>query len=55
MRRVMASESIAGVQKRFCFPEGNLELCAEKVAMRSLCAFVQAESAGYKLLGRLAL
>uniref|UniRef100_A0A2K6GMD1 KH type-2 domain-containing protein n=1 Tax=Propithecus coquereli TaxID=379532 RepID=A0A2K6GMD1_PROCO len=29
------------VQKRFGFPEGNVELDAEKVATRGLCAFVR--------------
>lgn len=42
-------------QKRFCFPEGNLEFCAEKVAPRGLWAFVQSESPCYKLLGGLGL
>jgi len=41
------------VQKRFKFPEGNVELFAEKVNSRGLCALAQAESLRYKLLGGL--
>lgn len=43
------------VQKRFGFPEGSVELYAEKVATRGLCAIAQAESLRYKLLGGLAV
>ena len=43
------------VQKRFKFPEGTVELYAEKVANRGLCAVAQAESLRYKLLGGLAV
>jgi len=43
------------VQKRFKFPEGSVELYAEKVANRGLCAVAQAESLRYKLLGGLAV
>jgi ribosomal protein S3 len=43
------------VQKRFKFPEGSVELYAEKVANRGLCAIAQAESLRYKLLGGLAV
>nr|XP_055168769.1 40S ribosomal protein S3-like [Nyctereutes procyonoides] len=48
-------ELTAVVQKRFGFPEGSVELYAEKVATRGLCAIAQAESLRYKLLGGLAL
>merc|ERR1712198_454674 len=43
------------VQKRFSFPEGSVELYAEKVATRGLCAIAQAESLRYKLIGGLAV
>ncbi|KAK2076194.1 40S ribosomal protein S3-3 [Prototheca wickerhamii] len=43
------------VQKRFRFPEGSVELYAEKVANRGLSAVAQAESLRYKLLGGLAV
>ena len=43
------------MQKRFKFPEGTVELYAEKVANRGLCAVAQAESLRYKLLGGLAV
>ncbi|TKC53912.1 hypothetical protein EI555_010036 [Monodon monoceros] len=45
----------AVVQKRFGFLEGTVELYAEKVATRGLCAIAQAESLRYKLLGGLAV
>ncbi|XP_035305531.1 40S ribosomal protein S3-like [Cricetulus griseus] len=48
-------ELTAVVQKRFGFPEGSVELYAEKVATRRLCAIAQAESLRYKLLGGLAV
>ena len=48
-------ELTAVVQKRFKFPEGSVELYAEKVANRGLCAVAQAESLRYKLLGGLAV
>merc|ERR1711942_607695 len=41
------------VQKRFHFPEGSVELYAEKVATRGLCAIAQCESLRYKLIGQL--
>ena len=34
-------ELTAVVQKRFSFPEGSVELYAEKVATRGLCAIAQ--------------
>merc|ERR1712176_1124384 len=43
------------VQKRFHFQDGAVELYAEKVADRGLCAQAQAESLKYKLLGGLAV
>lgn len=43
------------VQKRFKFPENSVELYAEKVNNRGLCAIAQAESLRYKLLGGLAV
>merc|ERR1711965_1274255 len=48
-RRIRELTSV--VQKRFNFPEGSVELYAEKVANRGLCAVAQAESLRYKLLG----
>merc|ERR1711863_138587 len=41
-RRIRELTSV--VQKRFNFPEGTVELYAEKVATRGLCAIAQAES-----------
>merc|ERR1711970_1591761 len=43
------------VQKRFNYPDGAVELYAEKVATRGLCAIAQAESLRYKLVGGLAV
>ena len=43
------------VQKRFSFPPESVELYAEKVTDRGLCAIAQAESLRYKLLGGLAV
>jgi small subunit ribosomal protein S3e len=48
-------ELTAVVQKRFNFPEGSVELYAERVANRGLSAVAQAESLRYKLLGGLAV
>merc|ERR1740138_800939 len=48
-------ELTAVVQKRFNFPEGSVEMYAEKVANRGLCAVAQCESLRYKLLGGLAV
>merc|ERR1712107_458447 len=39
----------------FNFPEGTVELYAEKVQTRGLCAIAQAESLRYKLIGGLAV
>jgi len=52
-RRIRELTSL--VQKRFNFPEGNVELYAERVQNRALCAIAQAESLRYKLLGGLAV
>jgi ribosomal protein uS3 len=52
-RRIRELTSV--VQKRFAFPEGSVELYAERVANRGLCAVAQAESLRYKLLGGLAV
>nr|CAB3265762.1 40S ribosomal protein S3 [Phallusia mammillata] len=43
------------VQKRFNFKDDTVELYAEKVANRGLCATAQCESLRYKLLGGLAV
>merc|ERR1711987_41729 len=48
-------ELTAVVQKRFGFPAGSVELYAEKVLNRGLCAVAQCESLRYKLLGGLAV
>jgi len=48
-------ELTAIVQKRFDFPEGSVELFAERVANRGLCAVAQAESLRYKLIEGLAV
>ncbi len=52
-RRIRELTSV--VQKRFGFQEGTVELYAEKVATRGLCAIAQAESLRYKLIGGLAV
>ena len=43
------------MQRRFGFAEGTVELYAEKVNNRGLCAIAQCESLRYKLLGGLAV
>merc|ERR1712201_4963 len=48
-------ELTAMVQKRFKFKDDSVELYAEKVANRGLCATTQCESLRYKLLGGLAV
>jgi len=48
-------ELTAVVTKRFGFAPGSIELYAEKVATRGLCAIAQAESLRYKLVGGLAV
>lgn len=52
-RRIRELTSL--VQKRFKFPEGSVELYAEKVQNRGLDAVAQCESLRYKLLGGLAV
>lgn len=53
-RRIRELTSV--VQKRFNFKETqNIELYAEKVATRGLCAIAQAESLRFKLIGGLAV
>jgi small subunit ribosomal protein S3e len=52
-RRIRELTSV--VQHRFGFPEGQVELYAERVQNRGLCAIAQAESLRYKLLGGLAV
>ena len=48
-------ELTALVQKRFRFPEGSVELYAEKVQARGLSDVAQAESLRNKLQGGLAV
>ena len=43
------------VQKRFKFPENAVELYAERVQNRGLCAIAQCESVKFKLLNGLAV
>jgi len=50
-RRIRELTSL--VQKRFQFPEGSVELYAERVQNRALSAIAQAESLRFKLLGGL--
>merc|ERR1712005_41030 len=52
-RRIRELTSV--VQKRFNFAPGSVELYAEKVLNRGLCAVAQAKSLRYKLLGGLAV
>ena len=52
-RRIRELTSV--VQKRWGFADGQVELFAEKVMDRGLCAVAQAESLRYKLLGGLAV
>ena len=52
-RRIRELTSV--VQKRFNFPPDTVELYAEKVPNRGMCAVAQAESLRYKLLGGLAV
>ena len=51
-RRIRELGSV--IQKRFGFQEDQVELYAEKVMNRGLCAIAQCESLRYKLLGGLA-
>ena len=52
-RRIRELTSV--VQKRFNFADGAVELYAERVQNRGLCAQAQAESLKFKLLGGLAV
>jgi len=52
-RRIRELTSV--VQKRFGFESDSVELYAERVANRGLCAQAQAESLRFKLLGGLAV
>ncbi|KAF9320446.1 40S ribosomal protein S3, partial [Podila horticola] len=52
-RRIRELTSL--VQKRFKFPENTVELYAEKVNFRGLCAIAQCESLKYKLLNGVAV
>jgi len=52
-RRIRELTSV--VTKRFGFAPGSIELYAEKVGVRGLCAIAQAESLRYKLVGGLAV
>jgi len=52
-RRIRELTSL--VQKRFSFPPDSVELYAERVSNRALCAIAQAESLRYKLIGGLAV
>merc|ERR1712025_1191125 len=51
-RRIRELTSL--VQKRFKFPEGSVELYAERANNRGLCAIAQCESVKFKLIGGLA-
>lgn len=48
-------ELTSAVQKRFRFRENTVELYAERVNFRGLCAAAQAESLKYKLVEGLAV
>ena len=48
-RRIRELTSI--IEEKFNFPENSVDLYAEKVATRGLCANAQAESLRYKLIG----
>jgi small subunit ribosomal protein S3e len=50
-RRIRELTSV--IQKRFGYPENSIELFAQKVVTRGLCAIAQAESLRYKLMGGL--
>ncbi|KAI3783305.1 hypothetical protein L1987_42383 [Smallanthus sonchifolius] len=53
LTRELAEDGYSGVEVRF--PENSVELYAERVNNRGLCAIAQAESLRYKLLGGLAI
>ncbi|CAF1514568.1 unnamed protein product [Rotaria magnacalcarata] len=50
-RRIRELTSV--IEKRFGYPENSVELFAQKVVTRGLCAIAQAESLRYKLMGGL--
>jgi len=50
-RRIRELTSV--IQKRFGYTENSIELFAQKVVTRGLCAIAQAESLRYKLMGGL--
>jgi small subunit ribosomal protein S3e len=50
-RRIRELTSV--IQKRFGYSENSIELFAQKVVTRGLCAIAQAESLRYKLMGGL--
>lgn len=50
-RRIRELTSV--IQKRFGYPDNSIELFAQKVVSRGLCAIAQAESLRYKLMGGL--
>ncbi|CAF3649981.1 unnamed protein product [Rotaria sordida] len=50
-RRIRELTSV--IQKRFGYAENSIELFAQKVVTRGLCAIAQAESLRYKLMGGL--
>ncbi len=50
-RRIRELTSV--IQKRFGYPDNSIELFAQKVVTRGLCAIAQAESLRYKLMGGL--
>jgi len=52
-RRIRELTSV--IQKRFNLAENSVELFAERVSNRALCAIAQAESLRYKILGGLAV
>merc|ERR1712196_156384 len=52
-RRIRELTSV--VQKRFRYPEGSVELYAERVNDRGLCAIAQCESVKFKLIAGLAV
>jgi len=47
-RRIRELTSV--IQKRFSYPEGSVEIFAEKVNNRALCAIAQAESLRFRLV-----
>merc|ERR1712078_187782 len=54
IRATRIRELTSLVQKRFKFPDSSVELYAERVNNRGLCAIAQCESVKFKLIGGLA-